>query len=326
MINRLFNLVTVVMMIGVPFENVAADQLKLTIKSPTIEIHDSLIRVSHVANIASDRRAIVERVGQLDLDEIQIGQSVELTKQQILMRVRLELVDSKSIEIQGPEKLHVTRVPLQQNVSQVRSLIYKAFSNQFGIASTDVRIAIDENRQVAASLANGVPSSSTVVLPADLPLGKTKIRLLYRDSAGQERELDLDCRISVMTEMLVATRNLNRGLELTAEDFKVVRRPLTDRRTVPASKQDLIGKRTARLIPVHGIIKLSDLTRVAPKNLVSRNDRVDVIYRSGGMTARIRNAKVLTAGKKGDRVEVLNPDSNKRLVASVVSETLLEVR
>ena len=318
-------LVTVCLWIGFSGDQVLAEQYKLKIKGPTIEIHDSLIRVSHVANIETHDRVMLARLGQLDLDEIQIGQTVELSKQQILMRVRLELVDSKSIEIQGPSKLRVTRVPIQQNVSQVRSLVRNAVSNQFGIASADVRVVIDENR-VSAALANGVPASSTVILPTDLPLGKTKIRLLYLDSNGQQQELDLDCRISVVTEMLVATRNLNRGLELIANDFKVVRRPLADRRTVPASKQDLVGKRTTRLIPVHGIIKLSDLTRAIPRNLVSRNDRVDVIYRSGGMTARIRNAKVLTSGKKGDRVEVLNPDSNKRLVASVVSETLLEVR
>lgn len=303
-----------------------SEQVKLTIKADEIETESEIIRLADVVTIEAQDGTLATRVGRLDLDEIQIGQTVTLTKQQIVMRLRLAQFEKRDIYCKGPSLFTVKRVVAKNRYDQVKSLVARGVSSQFGIPVADVWVSIDENDRTNTDFEQGVADDSTVILPAELPLGKTRVRLLHRDSTGRQRESDLDCRISVMTEMLVAKRNLSRGIELTADDFSVVKRPLAKRTIFPASKQDVVGKKTRRQIPMHGIIRLADLTGVPRRNLVSRNDRVDIVYKIGSMTARVRNAKVLTPGRKGDRVEVLNPDSNKKLVASVVSETLLEIR
>lgn len=319
-------LLVILVLVGQSSAPLFAEQLKLTIKSSTIEIQEPIITVSHVANVISSDQHDVLTAGRLDLEEIQIGQTVTLTRSQILMRVRLANFDVQSIEIQGPRRITVKRTSTQNRVSRLKSLIANALSSQFGIPQADVQISIDESSLPQRAMDGGMGLETTVILPTELPLGKTRVRLLHRDSNNQEVDFELNCHISIMTDMLVATRNLSRGSELTAADYKVVKRPLVDRRLVPASPRDVTDKQTNTTIPVHGVIRLSSLVNVTRRNMVSRNDLVDVIYSGSGMNLRVRNAKVMTAGGKGDRVEVMNPESNKRVVARVVSESLVEIR
>ena len=318
-----------VLLIMIPFcsTQVSAEDLNLTIKSSAIELSRELIRIADVANVKADNLADKQAIERLDLDEFKNDKPIEISRKQIEMRIRLAFAKFDRIQVTGPDKIKAQRVSANSRRTRIKALVTKAIVNQFGIDSQDLRLTVqpvvnfDQSKFDLQRLA-----SAQVSLPTELPLGKARIDLAYDDASGNEIRLPLDCRVSVVADMLVATKNLDRGTVLTTNDYKRVRRPINDRRMVPAAVSDLAGKQTSAVIPMHGVIQLANLRPAAKRNLVARNDVVDVKYTQGAINLRIKNAKVVTPGGKGDRVEFINPESQKRLAAIVVSESLLEIR
>ena len=305
---------------------VFANELKLSIRSSVIEVDSKLVRITDIADIEGENAGLEREIGQLDLDEIQTDQAVEVSKKQIEMRIRLAKLTFDSISISGPEKVVVKRIPPVDLQAAAKALIVEALVSQFGINREDVRLTINPASLAQTVLRQQDINNAIVELPPELPLGKSTIRFVFDGNTGEEIPVLLDCRIGIVAEMLIASRNIDRGTQISQSDYKVVRRPVSDRSLVPASKKDLLGKETTKVIPMHGVIRLASLRSAPKKNLVERNDVVDVVISRGALKLRYRNARVMTSGGKGDRVEFLNPESQKRQVASVVSESLLEIR
>ena len=302
--------------------------INLRIKSNEVKVFDSIVTIADVADIESNNARLSEKIGALDLDMLlNDGEQMTFNKQQIELRILVSEFRSDRINVRGNSKVTVTRAANVHPAKALKQAAIAAIAEQFGLEQTDIRVSLNEKTisKAMTELASSI-DDAMVVLPADLPLGDSSIRFVYRDQDEIDQSLPLKCRVTVMTEMVVAKKTIPQGETVSAEDVKTVKRPLDDKKVRPASLKSVVGKTTRSNISVHTVIRIADLTETVSKPVVKRNDIVDVLYRKGALSMRLRNAKVLNSGRVGDRVEFINPNSQKKVVASVVSESLIEVR
>ena len=82
---------------------------------------------------------------------------------------------------------------------------------------------------------------------------------------------------------------------------------------------DCVGCTAVRDIAPHEVITTRHISRKPSRKqvILKRNDLVDVVLIKGPLTIRVKNAKVMSNGGKGERVRVLNTNSNKEFSAIV---------
>ncbi len=302
-------------------------EITIILHSAKVDAFDSLVTIADIAEIKTSDKLLADRIGKLDLDELENdGEKLSISRQQVEMRILVSKHRSHNIRFRGETNVVITRVTAVHPAQVLKATVAKAIAEQFGIESKDIRVSLslDSAPNLTGLLTN--IEDTMVVLPANLPLGKSRVSFLYRNPSGNDQSLELPCRITILTEMAVAIANIPSGKRISEADIKTVKRPLEDSRLKPADIRNIVGMTSRSNIPVHGVVRIADLVETSNKILVKPNDFVDVVYNKGGLGLRMKNAKVLTSGAAGDRVEIMNPNSEKKVIASVISESLVEVR
>lgn len=303
--------------------------LKVQLKTSDVTVYESMVTIADVATIESKNRHTAMKIGELDLELLKKdGDQVRIDRKQIEMRIRVSEFKSQTIRIGGSTEVTVTRMSKINPSKIIKRAATVAIAKQFGLEESEIRVSLSEKMDTPkmTALANAI-ESAIVVLPTGLPLGEAKIRFVFQDDQGADQSLEVKCRVTVLTDMVVAKRTIPSRTTITKDDVKVVNRPLEDRRLNPASNlKDVIGKTARTVISIHDVVTTSDLTDTPPRPIVNRNDIVDVLYTNGPLSARFKNVKVLSAGAVGDPVEFINPQTQKRVIARVVNESLIEMR
>ena len=300
----------------------------VTLRSGSVEVLRPLVAIGDIATVRSSNLAVSNAIKKLDVELIEDKKSVMITQSQILMRIRLAGLPYENIRMSGPTAIQVKHSTVVETELPIKTSIVAAIAKQFGIPKEDIRVSVNSNAKSNPLVSELVQviDSAMIVLPTRLPLGANKVRFLFQNQEGLDRSLEVNCRVTVMKEMLLANKFIPRGAFVELTDFNVVKRPLEDARLQPASSKQITGKRSRNDISQFDVLEIQDLEFANAKNIVRRNDFVDVVIVRNGVKLRLKNAKVLTPGGKGDQVEILNPQSQRKIVASVVDSSMVEVR
>jgi len=143
-------------------------------------------------------------------------------------------------------------------------------------------------------------------------------------AAGEEVFSDwLSARVRVEWTVAVSNRLLPKEQPIAAEDIRWERREIT-----PAiagalrSQEAVLGRRPVRGIPAGSVITTA---LIGEETLVRRGAPVTLQAAGRGITVSLP-AKALEDGRRGDRVRVLNPASQRVVLAEVVGPGQLSVR
>lgn len=112
-------------------------------------------------------------------------------------------------------------------------------------------------------------------------------------------------------EEVVALRTLRPGTVLQAGDI----------RGPEATVSGMIGLEVRRAVYANRAVSAADL---GPETLVRRNQIVQMLYRSGGLTIRTEG-RALDGGGMGERVRVMNLTSRHKVLATVQRRGFVEV-
>jgi flagella basal body P-ring formation protein FlgA len=306
----------------------AAD-VTLVLKQSPVIAYKNVVTVADAADVICADSDLGKQIAELDLDSFDDErQTIEITPAQIRVRMRLAGIDSSRIHFRGPAAITLSPPRIIQPQRVIEEKIVAAIASQFGMQRDDIRVGLIAENPVPApwvELAESI-ADAMVVLPTQLPSGRTTVHFMYRSSGATDQSLDVDCRVTTVSEVLVARRQLAAGTVLEAADVQSIRRPLEDAKLRPVSLQQAIGKTTRLAIPMHAVLQISDINETNPGPVVKRNDLVDVLISRGGLQMRLKNARVLTPGAPGDTVQVVNPESKRTVTASVINKSLLEIR
>ena len=330
--NRPFQLIYVVFVISAMLQGKADGQepAQINLKSD-VTVSRRLVTIGDVAEISGGDSGRIGLISSLDLDVVPDTNVVSVNSNQVRLRIILEGLPGSSFELSGEQDIAVTYSPERQHRPLLRSMIANGIADQFGLPANDVRVTIKESpqidaisRAIPAAMLQGIP-----LLPPSLPMGDTTILLELSDGHSVNLSQRLPVRVVVMKDVLVTRAAIPRGTVIAAEHLQTIRRPIADSSIDPVAVDSCIGRTASRDISQHEVVRTSYLAapgQIRSRPLLSPNDYVDVVVQTGPVSVRLKNARVMSSGSPGDVIQVMNPETNKRLAAVVQDRTTVLLR
>ena len=294
-----------------------------------VTVAESELTIGDVCQIRGGTAQARTQIASLDLDELLPGKPTTVSKQQVAVRIALAGISRKSFELSGPNSIDIRLIENEQLQQRIESKIAAELSLQFGIPQSDVRVRLLDTAALKR-LRKSVDTTSFKTMayfPTQLPLGDRHIQLEFSDSSGNQMTEKMHVQIVVLHDVLVTSGVVSKGTVITAEHVQQIKRPLLNNKVDPATI-DCLGCTVSRDIAPHEIVTLRHISRKPTRKqiVVKRNDLVDILLVQGPLRLRLKNAKVMTNGGKGDVVRVLNTNSNKEINAVVQDRTTVLVK
>jgi flagella basal body P-ring formation protein FlgA len=141
-------------------------------------------------------------------------------------------------------------------------------------------------------------------------------RVVVAPATRPDQGQTLSGRYDVMVEVPVLTKALMRGATITASDLTTRQMPANAvKGDMVSLGSDLVGMTAQRTLTPDRPIKQSEIDQPLS---IRRGDKITLIYRLGVMELAARG-RALQDGRPGERVNVVNSDSDKRLQGTVLA-------
>lgn len=143
-----------------------------------------------------------------------------------------------------------------------------------------------------------------------------------RCNTGQPWSLYVPVNLSIMKEILVASRELPRGSVIGTDDLQLQQRDVARLRGgYLEHPQQAVGKIAKRSIHRDDAVLPAQI--LSPQ-AVRRGSKVTILAKAGGLQVRM-TGRALKGGSKGDLIEVVNDSSQKRVEGTVIAPGVVEV-
>ncbi|MEM6468467.1 MAG: flagellar basal body P-ring formation chaperone FlgA [Planctomycetota bacterium] len=288
-------------------------------------ISSSAVRIGDVANLIGGDARDRSSMARLDLESLEQSYHCQISASQIATRLRLAGFSRSEFRIVGANTIDVQHASPLRIRSQLTRKIADDLATQFAIDSKKLSVEIESDAQWSGLQALFSGTDYQVTLPplTELPSGRTRLNLRLSREGENPVSVPIDLRVSFITSVAVATVPIARGTPIDQSMVRVLERRLDGRKEY-ANPSLIIGRAAARGIPANSIILANQLSNVAPRDriVIRRNDLIDVVLPLGAGEVRLKNARAMQSGAIGDTIEVLNPNSNRRLNASVAGPNL----
>jgi flagella basal body P-ring formation protein FlgA len=167
------------------------------------------------------------------------------------------------------------------------------------------------------------PYSYKVVPPNKTSyLGTVPLGIVFDVYGQSSKKVWATAKIAVETDAIVVQKPLNRNQTIEKDDVNIVLMDMADLPSNFISRlEDVVGRRALRAMNPKEIFR-TDIVELPP--MVKRNDRVSIVAESESL--RITAAgEVKESGGRGDRVKVVNLNSNKEIFARVLDPKTVRV-
>ena len=129
--------------------------------------------------------------------------------------------------------------------------------------------------------------------------------------------------VEIIEEVVVASRPVRRGQIITEADVTL---RAMDVSQCPENRlpglDSVLGKRARRNIDAFSVLR-SDMVELPP--VVRRGDMVQIVAETDQMTIRTMGVVKSIGGREGDRVQVVNIDSDQAIYGRVVNSKTVTV-
>lgn len=300
---------------------IALHQTSSATSDPTVRIGD----VARVFGGAPTDRRVIE---QLDLESLRDQDDCSITRKQVEMRLLLAGYKRDTFQITGPPTVSARRSSPARLRSKLERLIESELARQFAVDTSRVAVHFVNTSQLESierTLSNH--ELSVRVLPRnEFPIGRTRLPVDIIDAAGIRHSETFDVQVSLSMTVAIADGPIAQGTVIGPEMLHTVQRSITAKADY-ANPETAVGRTASRYIASNSILLTGHLLtpRAGSSQAVKRNGLLDVVINLGGGEIRLKNARAMESGNVGDTIEVLNPNTNRRINASIIGPNLATV-
>ena len=300
----------------------AVGQTTVRLSGDEVLVTEGTITVGDIASVQNDSAASLAAIKKLDVEVFSPAvDEIVISRKQLRIRLMLAGYAVGEEEVQGPATVTVRRVETKDVRKSIEDVVRAQIVRQFGIASGDLQVTLDPQFKNPIGDAG---FSSIAVTPwsrPNLPLGKQSLTLTAVTASGVST-FKAPVSIAVIRELAIANAEISPGTELSMENVVAVRRPVSRLSNSYLTLKQAIGRTVRTRIGKYAVVKQNQLQVARAKSniMIERNSLINVVVQRGPLTVTLRDVKAMTNGKKGGRVELLNPHTNERMSARVVDE------
>lgn len=289
---------------------------------PEAEVLGADIRLGEVAEIACAETELKRRLEGLVIGKAPLpGRSRPITTDYVRLRLRQLDLGADRMVLGGAERIEVSMPGVVVSEEQIRQIV-TGFIKTSGIWG-DAEVKVEE---LMISADRTLPKGRVTyrVLPPRImrSLATVPLSVVFDVDGRFQKTIRATVRVEALAPVVVAARPIGRLRPITSDDLKTEKMDLTELPVgVMTDADDIIGKRARRNIDAGDILR-PDLIEMPP--LVKRGDMVVIVAESRGIKVTA-TGEVKSNGLRGERVKVVNLDSNKHFTARVVDKQTVSV-
>jgi flagella basal body P-ring formation protein FlgA len=284
-------------------------------------VNASLITLSQIADIRGDNRKLVNELSNtiagyaappgfsrfLSVDDM------------IVYRVQPQFPDVRFIT-EGTKRVKITTLCRTCTIDEIRPQIEKYLDTALLWRDGEWSFEIANGMQVW----RGYDAPFTVKIEGLLSrYARGNSSLICQFVQGSRKTVvKVSCRIKVVTEILAASRDIERGTVLTDDDLEIITRDITS--YAPGfytDKGELAGLKTVITLNAGTIIQNRMICRIPD---VTSGDNVEIVFNKGRIRCSVQGT-ARESGHTGDKIWVQNNETRQLLRVKILRKGTVEI-
>ena len=298
----------------------AAD-VSITLKEKVV-VEDTKIHLGDMCRIDSLDPDLGQKLDRLFIAKApQPGRSRKITVDYLKLRLKQMDLSPEAIMFSGPEQSYVTRDGFEVSEEEISKIVDEFIQTNrvWGNAAVEVK-------DIQLSADRTLPKGHTtyqIEQPDHLrSLSTLPLSIVFDVDGKYQKTVRANVKVAALGSVVITAKPIGRLKPISVEDLKVEVMDLVGlSKNVITDINEIVGKRARRNIQAGEFLR-PDLIEMPP--LVKRGDMVVIVAESKGLKVTAIG-EVKSAGRLGERVKVVNLDSNKRLSAWVVDNKTVKV-
>lgn len=306
---------------GIPGYLFAASVITIQIPEEA-EIEEDKIILGEIANINGEDPNLVKKLSGIVVGKAPLpGNSRRIDEDYVKLRIKQSGTDLGGIRLQVPEKIEVSRDFVEISKEDIQKIVMdfickKSPWERERLNVKDIRV------DHGAILPKGDITYKVMPPRSTDYLGITPMAVVFKINGKFEKKVWVTVEIEVVTSVVVTTKPLGRYKRIESDDIHLQKMDLASLPSnIITNTEEALGKRTKRTIDAETPLR-TDLIEFPP--LVRRGDVVTVIAESDGLRITTRG-KIKQRGCRGDKIKVVNLNSNKVIYAKIIDSNTVRV-
>jgi len=291
--------------------------------APEKEVTGSVVMLGDVADIQGDDPVQVRRLQKMTIGRSPLpGKSRFFDRDYLAVRMRQNGMDNPLVTIKGADAVEVLRGYVQITETQIKTIVYDYVNDRLLTEGrngtvTDVRVSH------SVIVPKGRVTYQVKPLKHTVMKGKVPIPVHLLVNGRLAKKIMAVAEVAIMESVVVAGRPLKKAQIVTESDLVIREMDLSDCPSNSFTRlEDVVGKRLRRSVDAFSILR-SDLVDLPP--LVRRGDVVQIVAESENLKIRTMGIVKGIGARLGERVQVVNADSNRQVYAKVVDAKTVTV-
>jgi len=286
------------------------------------EIKGDQIRLKEIAVIRGGDDVSNKRLGDIVIGKAPLpGKSRRIDESYVRMRLRQNDIDLSQINLVAPSPVQVIRKSIEIRKDKIEKVVRDFVHSKLSGKLKRARI-----KEVHVSDTAVLPEGAVtyrVIPPKNMDvMGTVPLSILFKVDGDFSKKVRAAVKFEVPAEAVVSKRDLKRYQIITEADVFLQEVDLTTTHSSLITRvEEVLGKRTKRAIGAHSVLT-TDHIELPP--LVNRGDVVLIIAESEGLRVTALG-EVRKKGCRGEKIRILNLDSQKTVYARIVDTDTVEV-
>jgi len=282
----------------------------------TVEVRDGVVRLGDIATVSGEKEGLVRELQELYIGKAPLpGKTRQIKTDSIRVRLKQNGFDVSRILLSGPEKISILRQFNAVSGIEIEDVVRTFIEEKVLEQNPDVKIK-EIMAPPGAILSPGRVTFKIKPLDFANLKHKTPVHVhLYVDGEWVKKILVI-VELEVVEDVVVARRSLKKGRVITADDIYIRTMDLSGLPSdIIMHEADILGKRVKRGV---GALQVMRTNMVEQPLLVRRGDIVQIIAESEKLRITATGMIRGVGGRQGDRVRVVNVDSDRGIYARIV--------
>ena len=286
------------------------------------EIEDDKMLLGEIAMIKGEDPEFIQKLRAIVIGRAPLpGNSRQIDEHYIKIRLKQSGVDLSRIMLEVPQKNKISRSFIEISRERIEKIALDFIYRKIPYEKNRTRI-----KQIQVNRIPVLPKGRVtykVVPPKDMDfLGLIPLSIFFSVNGCFQKKVMVTVDIEVLTEVVVVKKPLGRYKMITEDDVYLQKRDMSNLPSnIITNPEDVLGKRAKRAIDAKTVLR-TDLIEFPP--LVRRGDVVSIIAETDGLRITALG-EVKEKGCKGERIRVVNLDSEKGIYARVFDSNTVVV-
>lgn len=280
------------------------------------------ILLGKIAGIQSEDGVLIGQLKNIVIGRSPLpGRSRYLGREDIKLRLKQNHIDLSKLALKIPQKIKVSRSFVKISREEIQKIVLdyiyqKQFWDEDNAKITDIQISN------IPFLPRGKITYKVVPPKTMQGKGTVQLSILFLVDGEFYKKVKATAKIKLFKEVAVTTKPLGRYRTITQDDVYMQKMDITNLpNDIITNYKDVLGKRVRRNIWAKVVLRAEHI-EFPP--LVKRGDTVLIVAESEKMKLTVLG-EVRKAGRRGERVKVINLNSNKRIFARIIDENTVKV-